>query len=535
MILLLTLCALLAVTSPVAAQATHRQDTEEETITKCLDDLKSDDVARRRRATMLIGKYDTPEAEEAVISCLKDADAQVRQSALVSLSEQSYLPEEAKMPVIGLLGDENVHIRRLASSMLPEALGIMHSRISNLNPNIQIRARGGRTDNEETQVLKAMNKALYDSDPSVRRNVLAAARYFPTPLSQKGLERFLRDDDKEVRCLALLAYARIIGHEAERAAAMSHLVEDPVEQVRTILVTTAASLGEHGAPILKKLFADTDANVRFEAISKYSLQFQPDSFSVLKAAIQDETLPMAQRAALCANLRYFRKDAVDFAKSLLESPHNAIRAAVLPLFSSNTFGELPMDYFLALVDEENSEIRQQALKILQTRLRNQPPAKETVERLFASRYANVRLMAVGLMSIPSLQKSCGELISDAVLDDDASVRLSAIRLLGTARPQGWDELLAATLEDEDAEIREAAANAVCQPPRVYLPKLIPQLKKVLPSLKSPLTINRVNAYLRQFDRPGVQETRRPATPVRPQPPRVPLRPAPNRANPFSTP
>ena len=333
----------------------------------------------------------------------------------------------------------------------------------------------------------------------------------------------------------MLAYARILGNEEERATAISHLVDDPVAQVRAILVAAAASLGEHGAPILKRLFADTDANVRFEAISNYTLQFQPDSYRVLKEAILDETLPMAHRAKLCSNLRYFRKEAADFAKSLLESPHGAIRAAVLPLFSSNGFGELPLDYFLSLVEEENTEIRSQALRVLQVRLRNPPPAKETIERLFASRYANVRLLAVSLMSQTALQKSCGELISDAVLDDDASVRVAAIRLLGIARPKGWEELLLATLEDEDEEIREVAASAVCQPPRVFLPQFIDPLKKVLPSLKNQLTINRVNSYLRQYDRPNGQENRRtpvqPRTPIPPRPPR----PVPNRVNPFSAP
>lgn len=560
MLLFLTICALASVTSPVAvAQAVRMQekkaaeipnefqihplvpsspqravqqpghDTEEETIAKCLDDLKNQDVARRRRAAMLIGKYDTPEAEEAVIRCLMDTDAQVRQSALVSLSEQNYLPNEARMHVFRLLEDENVHIRRLASSMLPDALGIASSRFTAFNPNVQIHAKGELTENENEQMLAAMNKALYDSDPSVRRNVLAAARYLPVPLSQKGLEQFLRDEDKEVRSLALLAYMRTIGHEAERAAAITHLVDDPVSEVRKILVTAAASLGEQGAPILRKLFADPDSNVRFEALNKYTLQFQPDSYSVLKAAIQDETLPMAQRAKLCGNLRYFRQQAAEFAKSLLDSPHTAIRAAALPLFSSNAFGELPIDYFLSLVDEENEEIRTQALRVLQTRLRTPPPPKATIEKLFASRHANVRLLAVNLMNLPAVQKSCVNLIQDAVLDDDAAIRKAALRLLAIARPQGWEELIAATLEDEDVEMREAAANALCQPPWVFHPKIIGPLKKALPSLKNQLTINRVNNYLRQYERTGGQEIRRPPTPSRP------LRPLPNRPRPFPVP
>ena len=497
--LLLIFClVMLAVPSVASAQSAPRQDTEEETIAKCLDDLQSQDVNRRRRAAMLIGKYDTPEAEAAVVRCLSDEDAQVRQSALVALTEERGLPFGAGIQVFRLLKDDNVHIRRLASSILPEALGVSLSGPVSLNPELRLQARGSRAEEDNLLILKLMNEALHDEDASVRRNVLAASRYFSMPLSQRDLAPFLQDSDKELRCLALLAYQRIIGNEAERAKEIAPLSGDPVPQVRSILCAVAASLGEAGSPILKRLFEDADANVRFEAISKYAQQFQPDSFSILQDAILDESIPASLRVKLCAQLRYFRKEAGDFAKSLLEHPNNSIKAAALQLFASNAFGELPTEYLLSLVDSEDAEIRQSTIRILQARLRNPPPARDVIERLFASPYSNVRILALNLArSLPN-KKEYEQLFLDAMLDDDVTVRKTALQSLTFLRPEGFEELLITSLEDEEAEIRETAANTLCI--GLPNPKVAEALKKALPALQKPFVVSRVNNYLERYER-----------------------------------
>ncbi|MBO7620227.1 MAG: HEAT repeat domain-containing protein, partial [Victivallales bacterium] len=112
---MLILVAAMAVGRAQEAQpAETARETEEQTIAKCLRDLKSDDVDARRRAAMVIGKYRTLATEMAVIQCLRDPDRQVRQSALVSLTEERFLPAAARMDVFRLLLDSDVHIRRLA-------------------------------------------------------------------------------------------------------------------------------------------------------------------------------------------------------------------------------------------------------------------------------------------------------------------------------------------------------------------------------------------------------------------------------------
>ena len=101
---MLILVAAMAAGYAQEAQPTENvRETEAQTIAKCLRDLKSDDVDARRRAAMIIGKYRTNETEAAVIRCLRDPDRQVRQSALVSLTEERFLPAMARMDIFRLL------------------------------------------------------------------------------------------------------------------------------------------------------------------------------------------------------------------------------------------------------------------------------------------------------------------------------------------------------------------------------------------------------------------------------------------------
>ena len=115
------------------------------------------------------------------------------------------------MPVFRLLRDPDVHIRRIASALIPEASGVSLSGPIAITGNITIRAGGGRTDDETEEALACLNHALSDDDPSVRRNVLSGARFFPKPLSPAKIETFFADPDAEVRTLALIAYAQVIG------------------------------------------------------------------------------------------------------------------------------------------------------------------------------------------------------------------------------------------------------------------------------------------------------------------------------------
>ena len=160
---LLVLCTTMAVVRAQEAKPVEiPRETEAQTIAKCLRDLKSDDVEARRRAAMVIGKYRTPAAEAAIIQCLRDPDRQVRQSALVSLTEERFLPATARMDVFRLLLDPDVHIRRLASAIIPEASGVMIRGPVQIRGNTIIQAGGRRTDSENDEALLILNQALDD-------------------------------------------------------------------------------------------------------------------------------------------------------------------------------------------------------------------------------------------------------------------------------------------------------------------------------------------------------------------------------------
>ena len=97
------------------------QESESETIEKCLQDLKSDSIPVRKRAVLILGKYSNPIASKAIIRSLEDYDATIRRSALVSITEKPITPDAVE-PVLKMIGDGDVHIRRIASSFIPEIM-----------------------------------------------------------------------------------------------------------------------------------------------------------------------------------------------------------------------------------------------------------------------------------------------------------------------------------------------------------------------------------------------------------------------------
>ena len=56
--------------APAAPAAGH--ETEEQTVARCLAEMASPDVLARRRAILVLGKYENPQAERALLHALRD-------------------------------------------------------------------------------------------------------------------------------------------------------------------------------------------------------------------------------------------------------------------------------------------------------------------------------------------------------------------------------------------------------------------------------------------------------------------------------
>ena len=473
----------------LAAQEMPVRETEKETIARCLQELKSEDVTLRRRAILLAIKYNTPEVEQAVVASLQDTDEQVRQAALVSLTEDRIIPQEARMPLVRMLRDPSVHIRRIASSMLPEAMGVMmHGPISY---GARIRVGGGRTPEQEAELAECLNAGLMDSDPSVRKNVLRGARFFSGSLNATGLATFFQDQDAEMRTLALDCFARADGSRTEKVASIAPLVKDPQIPVRQTLVKVADELLPEGESILKELTDDAVAEVRCPAILAMARAHLPGAFPKLVANIRDETVPARLRNALVAQLRSYPDEARPVLYELLATQNEEIRLTSLRLLSSGAFGELSLDTLQKLLADDSSAVRKQALFPLRKALAS--PRLADLRPFLKSRFPDVRSFALGQLGRCPREEDISQEVMDAVMDDAVPVRVAALRVLAMRRLENAQEILLASLQDESNEIQEAAVtNLLMFPPNEEIQKA---LAKWLPKERQDPLARRVRSYL----------------------------------------
>lgn len=450
------------------------RETEAQTIAKCLRDLKSEDVDARRLAAMVIGKYRTAEAEAAIIDCLRDPDRQVRQSALVSLTEERFLPTRARMDIFRLLLDPDVHIRRLASSMIPEASGVMIRGPVQLRGNTVIQAGGGRSDVDTAEALMILNMALDDKDFSVRRNVLAAARYFPEPLETARLEKFFKDESKEVRALALTLYGRAVQMEDKAAEKVAFLADDPEPAVRKEVAQIAGRLGRSGDEILSKLLEDKDVGVRVEAVRFYARNADEKGYESLKKMILDENVPGDYRRLLLPPLRNFNERAIPIYEALLKGRNASLAADAMNMLATDRSRKLPIAFFVPYLDSPQPEVRKGAMRALNIMSRDL--TANDIRLIMKSKSHEGKLLGLRMSSRLERPERM-QIMQDACLDDDVEIRVYALREIGLLRPDGWDDMLLASLEDPLEQIKIIAAEGLSRYPtekiqaalRDYLP------------------------------------------------------------------
>ncbi len=473
---MLILVAAMAVGHAQNVQPTETaRETEGQTIAKCLRDLKSDDVDARRRAAMLIGKYRTPATELAVIQCLRDPDRQVRQSALVSLTEERFLPATARMDVFRLLLDSDVHIRRLASAMIPEASGVMIRGPVQIRGNTVIQAGGGRSSNDDAEALLILNQALDDEDFSVRRNVLAAARYFPEPLEPERLVKFFKDDSKEVRALALAQYGRAPIPAEQAAKTIAPLADDPEPSVRLEVARLAGLYEKHGDDILAKLLEDKDVAVRVEAVRAYANHLNENAFEPLKKTILDENIPAEHRRLLLLPLRDFGERSVPVFEALLKGKNAKLAVDAINMLATDRTKKLSPAFFVPYLDAPHEDIRKGAMRALN--IMSRELSANDIHLIMKCKSHEGKMLGLRMSSRMERDERI-QLMQDACLDDDEDVRVFALREIGLLKPEGWDEMLLASLEDPSEQIQQIAAEGLSRFPtekiqaalREYLPK-----------------------------------------------------------------
>ena len=422
------------------------------TLAQCREELQpSQPVELRRRATLVAGKYLDTEASELLTQCLQDEDAVVRRNALVSIGEEHFHLRQNRDGVFKCLRDEEVNIRRLASSLLDEALvGTSAER---------------QADMPEEQFISYINAALADEDAEVRRNVLAALENTSLSLDGSVLAPFLQETSTATVILAITPYLMSDAGPEEKCAALMPLATRPEREIRLALAEALENMVLSPLkPLFQTLAKDELPEVRCCALAAL-LGLTPDDASLwqeMQRLLVDDAVPAESRVKLLEGLRGFPPEQTwPVVEPLLErkqSEQVRVAAWQLLLFQKDLQENLPTGRLAReFAAEPSAAVRRIQLSVL--RRRQDGLAAADLSGLLSSSFAEVRRAALSLSAkLPSEQRI--ELVFNALLDEDETVRVDAVRLIASLRPPEWKQLLCDSLEESSPVISAAAARGL---------------------------------------------------------------------------
>ena len=497
----------------VALPPGESKETEAETITKCLRDLDSADVAQRRRAVLILGKYAAPVAQAAVLRSLQDPDDTIRQSALVSLTENEMMPPTARDPVLKLLGDPNVSIRRIASSSLREALIPSLRFLPMEATNVRISGTSGQFT-PESKVL--LNRALEDTDPIVRKNILTLAPMLAEVLETEPLRRNLVHEDKEIRVLALLACEMLMASTPEQFLQLvTPLAADREAVVREAVARSLGRCGSGARELFLRLAEDTDAGVKIAALEGLGRMRDKTVMDKAGDLLRDEGIPLDDKRRLLMLLPTYGETGVQMLLDLARKSSPALQVEALRQLSYQPPATVPLTQFQEFIASPAKELRTQATAGLMRQATELKP--EFIATLCASPYADVRLTGSYLVDRLPPEKATA-VIGDFILDDAVEVRTAGLQLAVIRQIPEWVAILRQSLDDANPEIRRAAVDALLLRPT-------PESRQLLENLQQNTPDPELKEYLRQRLQVQLPAGGLPRPPPRIQP-RIQTRPLP---------
>ncbi len=380
-----------------------------------LPQLDHADHRVRRAACHALGLLG-PSAKEAVpklTTLLKDADAEVRQESLATLGRMGVA----------------------AATATPALLELTHDK------SASVRAAG----------LKALGEIL--ADPKLAR-----------PAAVDALE----DDDPLVRCRAVILLARVAPKHPDILPHLLELLKQPVGRIE--LLGVLGQMGPAGAravPVVTKLLADPDANLRRQAI--YALgRMGHTARSAAPALIQLlRPADFATRQAILMALRNIGGDSEQHCarpagsgQTRYEYPHD-VPAAFGRLWTQGQRrcslarrGAAPAAVVCHgaagrdVAPHRPERARKDAMPVLQTMLKPNGPWRM---------YAAMTLRRLK----PDSEEAMNTLI-ECVKGTDVNARQQAVQFLGTLGKSARDAApaLRRTLRDPSIPLRVAAAGAL---------------------------------------------------------------------------
>jgi HEAT repeat protein len=445
LLLLLALAPLLR--AQVAPAAT---ESPEETLARCLNDLRSPQVEVRRRAVLVLGKFaHLPPAVGALQRALRDPDGEIRQSAVVAVVENQLFIQLGG-ELLPLLADENVHIRRIVSTFLRQALMLS-----------QMGAAGGALI--PPPLRPTLANAFRDPDLTVRKNMVTHYPLVQAFVPLDALAPALKDEHRELRALALSQCAEALAGNPEGFAGLAAaMVQDPDPLLRQHLARLLGRGGDRASlRLLRQLAQDADFEVATAARMALLMQGQADVLPALRAALDDRRLKSELAEEIIANCP--RADAAGRAMliALIGHERPTYRVSALRNYGMQFLGDLDFELLWRCLDDPSTPVRTEAARFIMMTPSQKRPADfpQRLTALARHPQPDVRELAVTL-AMQTRNDTAAPLLQELLLDDHAGVRGKAIHGLIARRLGDWQEIARISARDELPGIRAATVEAL---------------------------------------------------------------------------
>jgi HEAT repeat protein len=402
-----------------------------ERVTALIGALDDDDIAMRRIVVESLGSLQDTTAVVALMRALRtDSDPEVREAAAYALGQ---IEDPRAVPALGeaLRQDDVTAVRLMAVHALgdiedPRAVEPLAAAIGDPDREIRLAVIQALGNIESPDAIDALSSALSDSDAEVREYVVWALGEIEDSRAVPALADVLTSDgEASVRLKAAWALGQI--EHANGVDALARALDDQDAEVRQMAVWALGEIEDpRGVEPLIRVLSDPDVETRLLAIHALGQIESGRAVDPLIEALRDSDSRV--------------REAAIWALGQIEDPRAAPGLAA------------------ALGDSEAKVRRYAAAALGDLDLSSAPPELINAlqdDDLEVRRYA---VHALGDIEDPAAVPGLAALFRSS--DADADTRRAVIHALSDIEDPAAYQLLVEALDDEDPEIRRAAARAL---------------------------------------------------------------------------
>ena len=372
-----------------------------------------------------LGKIGDRRAFEALLGMLDHTDGAVRQAVIAAINSLGH-PEMAAR-ALRLLNDPNPHVRESAVKIAgyfgyAECTDLLLERCRDTDENVRRAAIEHIPYLDDDRVVPILIEAMENAPPRVRAAAAGAFAQVERDPALLYLLGALNDSDSWVRYFA----ARSIGH---------HRYMESLDALTEVAKTDGASY------------------VRIAAVDSLGKIAGLRAVAALTSFIESSDLDLA-RAALKSLGQIDHPDALQPLLEALRSPVAALRLEAIQALGVRGGQEAIKSLQWAAAADSEPEVAQAAIDALA-----QLATAESIAAL-VNLTVETTLREASVNALARLGAQKIELIGNGLKHTQSSVRRAVADALGRMKHPVASEMLSNALDDEDASVRLAAVNAL---------------------------------------------------------------------------